>query len=157
MNDRWTYTFSAAKGPKGDLCIIGRSYFDRVVASLRLAEGEVCDLTLSEHVETRTNAQNRMGWGTVYDQILLGILTKTGLERYSSADSKARAAAKQALHEALCMEYGGVDIEPLTGRAVRKFHSSKASKQEYSDYIKFVARHAAQEWGVVVVLPDEAA
>jgi hypothetical protein len=145
----WTYTFSASRTPQG-LLIAARPYFDRVVAA-SLGMGEVCDLTISEHVEKRSNAQNRMAWGTVYDQLLEGIGDAAGYDRHE------RAAAKDLIHEGLTAKYQGTVTDKVTGQEVRKFRTSKASKQEFSDYIEWVARFAATEYGVVIVLPGEAA
>lgn len=144
----WTYTFGAVPGPDG-LVITGRALFDRVVSSLPI--GEPIDFTLSQRVEKRTNAQNRMMWSTVYDQLLLGLADAAGYDRHE------RAAAKELLHEGLCAKYGGMETCKLTGQQVRKFRTSKATKQQFTDFVEWVARFAATEYGVVIVLPGEAA
>lgn len=141
----WTYTFSASRTPQG-LVIAARPYFDRVVAA-SLALGEVCDLTIAEHVEKRSNAQNRMMWSTVYDQLIEGLAREIGYEKNE----------KDQLHEACCALYGGTVIDKVTGQAVRKFRTSTATKQEFTEYVEWLARWAAQEHGVVIVLPGEAA
>lgn len=148
MRDRWSYSFTASRQPDG-LVIAGRAYFDRVV-SAQLAMGEVCDFTLSEHVEKRTSAQNRMIWGTVYDQLVDGLGDEVGYDRHDKA-------GKEKLHEGLCLKYGGTVKDPVTGLDVRKFHTSAASKEEFTAYVEWVARFAAEEYGVVIVLPGEAA
>ena len=151
MQPDWSYTFAAAKGPKG-LTILARPYFDRVVSTL--AEGEECVLTLSAKVEKRTNAQNRMLWGTTYDQLLMGIGHAEGL---SVHDLKPNAKAKDYLHEGLCLEYAGTVTDPVTKRDVRKFRTSQATKAEFSAFVEWLAEYASKEYGVVVILPGEAA
>ena len=140
------YEFRASKSEKG-LVILGRPFFDRVVASLR--EGCEYVLTLTEHIDKRSNAQNRMVWGTVYSQI------KDGLVRAGHYEPHERDEVKALIHEGLCAKYQGYVTCPVTGQQVRKFRSSKANKQEFSDYVEWVARYAATEYGVVVVLPGE--
>lgn len=144
MNQDWTYTFGFAKGPEG-LNILGRSYFDRVVSSLPLGQEGI--MTLAPKKDTRTNAQNRMMWGHVYDQLLTGLASELGYERNE----------KDYLHEALCRLYGGTVEDKATGLTVRKFRTSKATKKEFTDYIEWLARWAAQEHGVVIALPGEVA
>jgi len=150
MKPDWTYTFAAAKGPKG-LNILGRPYFDRVVSSL--PEGEECVLTLAQKVEKKTNAQTRLIWGVAYEQILQAVLSDVGYEENS--DKQYRRIAKDALHEAFCLEFGGVITERITGKQVRKFRLSRASKDDAKSYIEWAARWAAQEYGVAIELPGD--
>lgn len=151
MADDWAYTFTAAKSAKGHLVIQGRPYFDRVVSML--ADGEIVVLKLEPWVERKTTQQVRLIWGGIYQQILQGMLTEVGYEQHS--DKAARAMAKDALHEALCLEFGGSITERVTGQTVRKFRLSKATKDQTREYIDWCARHAAQHYGVVVELPGE--
>jgi hypothetical protein len=144
----WTYTFAATKNAKNQPVILARPYFDRVLSTI--AVGEEFNLTIAEHKEKRSNAQNRMMWSTVYDQILAGLAA----DQY---DAHERTAAKDLIHEGLCAKYQGYTTDAVTGLQVRKFRTSKATKQEFTDYIEWVARFAAQECGIVVVLPGEAA
>lgn len=142
----WRYVFTAAKASTG-LVIQTRPYFDRVVSTL--AEGEVVVLTLEPWTEKRTNAQNRGMWGCVYDSLIAGLVTA------GSYEPSERARMKELIHEGLCAHYQGYETCPVTKQQVRKFRTSKATKKEFSDYIEFVARYAAQEFGVVVALPGE--
>ena len=151
MPPEWSYTFGAVKAVNG-VVITGRAYFDRVVSTL--AEGEECVLTLSAKVEKRTNAQNRMLWGTTYDQLLMGIGHAEGL---SVHDLKPNAQAKEYLHEGLCLEYAGTVTDPVTKRDVRKFRTSQATKAEFSAFVEWLAEYASKAYGVVVILPGEAA
>lgn len=144
MKQDWTYTFAFAKGPQG-LNILGRAYFDRVVSSL--PDGQEGVMTIAPKKEKRTNAQNRMIWGTVYDQLITALADELGYEK----------PEKEYLHEALCRLYGGTVEDKATGLTVRKFRTSKATKQEFTDYVEWLARWAAKEHGVNIVLPGEAA
>lgn len=143
----WAYTFTAAKDAKAGLMIQGRPYFDRVVSTL--AAGELVVMELKPWVEKRTNKQNRGMWGITYDSLL------DGLVREGSYRADERARMKVLIHEGLCARYKGYETCPVTKQEVRKFRTSKANKQEFSDYIKFVAQYAAEEHGVVIALPGE--
>lgn len=144
----FSQTFAATKSPAG-LKIAGRSLFDRFVSSL--GDGEQVTLTIAPLKEKRSNQQNRMLWGTVYDQLIEGISIEAGYDRHE------RAQAKELIHEGLCGKYGGYETCKVTGQQVRKFRTAKATKQQFTDYIEWVARFAAQEYGVVIALPGEAA
>lgn len=144
----WSYTFAPAKTEQGLSFGHARPFFDRVVSAMAL--GEVCDLTISEHEEKRTLAQNRMLWGTVYDQLLDGIGDAVGYDKHDKA-------GKEQMHEGLLCLYGGTVIEPITKREVAKVRSSKMTVAEFTAYVEWIARYAAQEHGVVIALPGEAA
>jgi hypothetical protein len=142
----FTQTFSAAKGPKG-LTIQARPFFDRFVQSL--PDGQELVLTVEPRKDKRSNAQNRMAWGTLYDQLIYGIADAAGYDRHE------RAEAKELIHEGLTAKFQGTVTDKVTGQQVRKFRTSKATKQEFTDYVEWVCRFAAQEYGVVVMLPGE--
>jgi|ERR1051326_430806 hypothetical protein len=141
----WAYTFSAVKTATG-LAFKARSYFDRVVSTL--GDGEEVIVTLTKPQEKRTNAQNRLAWGATYDQLIEALADEVGYDRHDKD-------GKEKLHEALCIKYGGTVKDPLTGLAVRKFRTSKATKQQFTDYVEWICRFAAQEHGVVITLPGE--
>lgn len=143
----WLYQFGFEIGPRGAFRLIGRSYFDRVVASFKPGLQGV--LTLTPKVERRTNAQNRLMWGTVYDQIVEGLVTAGFYEPHEWAEAKA------LIHEGLCAKYQGLVKDKVTGIEVRKFRSSKATKAEFTEFVAWATRFAATEFGVVVVLPGE--
>ena len=148
MSAGWTYTFAATKNAKNQPVILARPYFDRVLSTL--AVGEEFDLTISEHLDKRTNKQNRLMWGTVYDQLLAGLAA----DQY---DSHERAEAKALIHEGLCGRYQGFVQDKVTGVDVRKFRSSKATKAEFTAFVEWAAKYAAETLGVVIVLPGESA
>jgi len=145
---RWLHTFIAVKTADGLSFGAGRPFFDRVVSTL--GDGTEVVVTLAEKQDKRTNAQNRLIWSTVYDQLIAGIGESVGYDRHDKA-------GKEQLHLGLLMLYGGTVVEPLTKREVPKVHSSKMTKVEFTDYVAWIARWAAQEHGVVVALPGEVA
>lgn len=149
MNPGWSYTFSAAKTPKGDLKIIGRAFFDRVVSSLKLADGEVCDLILQEHVEKRSSKANRYLWGPLYDEAMEVILSSEGYRRDEWPQMKL------LMHEGLTGKYQGYVTCPVTKQQVRKFRSSKATVAEFKAYIEWVIQLVAEDYGVAIALPGE--
>lgn len=148
----WLYTFAAFKNPAGDLEFAAKDYLRRVLSTL--AVGEEFVVTLKEFEDKRTSRQNRMLWGTIYDQLLIGIGHSEGL---SVHDLKPGALAKAYLHEGLCLEYAGTVTDPVTKRDVRKFRTSEATKAEFTAYVEWLAEYAAKRYGVVVELPGEAA
>ena len=60
------------------------------------------------------------------------------------------------LHEGLCRRYGGTVIDPISKQEVRKFRTSKATVKEMNDYLEWIPRFMAEEYGAVIVLPGEA-
>jgi hypothetical protein len=144
----WTYSFAATKDDKGQLVILAQGYFNRALSSVQ--PGEVFDLTIAEHQEKRSNKQNRMVWGTVLDQLIAGLAA----DQYEPHE---RAEAKELIYEGLCARFQGYVTDAVTGQQVRKFRGSKATKAEFTEFVEWVARFAAQEYGIVITLPGEAA
>lgn len=142
----WSYTFTAAKGQKG-MHVLAEDYLNRVLSTLAL--GEEFGLTIFELQDKRSSKANRALWGPVYDSILLQLADAVGYDRHE------RSAAKELIHEGLTGKYGGYETCPVTKREVRKFRTSKATKQQFTDYIEWVARYCAEEYGIVVELPGE--
>lgn len=139
------YEVGAVKAPKG-LVITGRAYFDRIVSSL--PDGQECVLTLTPKKDKRSNQQNRMIWGTFYDQLLAGLAA----DQY---DAHERAQAKELIHEGLTALYQGYVTDEVTGVQVRKFRSSKSTKAEFTAFVEWAAKYAAENFGIVVTLPGE--
>lgn len=148
----WSYTFSVCKDERGELRFLAADYLRRVLSTL--AVGEEFVVTMKEFEDKRSNAANRMLWGTIYDQLLTGIGQSEGL---SVHDLKPGALAKSYLHEGLCLEYAGTVTDPVTKRDVRKFRTSEATKAEFTAFVEWLAEYAASRYGVVVELPGEAA
>ena len=145
MQPDWSYTFAAAKGPKG-LTILARPYFDRMV--MALPDGQECVLTLAPKVDKRTGKQNRTLWGVVYESLLNQIAGEVGYDRHDRC-------GKEQLHEGLLMLFGGVKVCPITKREVAAKRSSKMSKAEFAEYVDWIARWAATEYQIVVELPSD--
>jgi hypothetical protein len=141
----FSQTFSAAKGPKG-LVIQLRPYFDRFVQSL--PDGQELVLTVEPRKDKRTNKQNKTLWGVVYESLVQQVAEEVGYDRHDKA-------GKEQLHEGLLMLFGGVKKCPITGREVAAKRSSKMTVAEFADYIEWIARWAATEYGIVVELPSD--
>lgn len=138
-------SFGVAKGPKG-ITFLSRPYFDRYVASL--PDGWIGKLTLEAHQDKRTSKQNRTLWGVCYESIVQQIAEEVGYDKHDKA-------GKEQLHEGLLMLYGGVKQCPITKREVAAKRSSKMTVAEFADYIEWIARWAATEYGIVVELPSD--
>ena len=141
----WRYQFQAVKTPKG-LTFTSRPYFDRAISTL--GDGEAVTVTIEKPQDTRTMAQNRAIWGTIYDQIIEAIADEVGYDRHDK-DGKER------LHEGLCARYRGTTIDPVTKCEVRKFYTHRATVQQMADYIEWIPRFIAEEFGIVITLPGE--
>ena len=140
-----TQTFAAVKGPKG-LTILARPFFDRFVSTLPY--GVEGSLTWEPRTDKRTNRQNRTLWGVCYESIVQQIADEVGYDKHDKA-------GKEQLHEGLLMLYGGVKVCPITKREVAAKRSSKMTVAEFADYIEWIARWAATEYGIVVALPSD--
>jgi len=138
-------TFAAVKGPKG-LTILARPFFDRFVSAL--PDGAEGSLTWEPRTDKRTNRQNRTLWGVVYESLVQQVAEEVGYDKHDKA-------GKEQLHEGLLMLFGGVKKCPITGREVAAKRSSKMTVAEFADYIEWIARWAATEYGIVVELPSD--
>lgn len=143
----WSYSFAAAKGHKG-LEYLAPAYFDRAISTLALGEEVV--VTIEKKRDKRSLAQNRSLWGPIYDQLIAGIAEAVG---YDSHDK----AGKEQLHEGLLQLFGGTVIDPITKREVAKERSSTMTRERFGEFIEWIARYAAEQHGLVIVLPGEAA
>ena len=141
----FSQAFSAAKGPKG-LVIQARPFFDRYLQSL--PDGQLLVLTVEPRKDKRTGKQNRTLWGVVYESLVQQVAEEVGYDKHDKA-------GKEQLHEGLLMLFGGVKKCPITGREVAAKRSSKMTVAEFADYIEWIARWAATEYGIVVELPSD--
>lgn len=137
--------FAVAKGPKG-IGFAVRPFFDRWWQSL--PDGWQGKATFEVRKDKRTNKQNRTLWGVVYESLVQQISEEVGYDRHDKA-------GKEQLHEGLLMLYGGVKKCPITKRDVAAKRSSKMTVAEFADYIEWIARWAATEYGIVVELPSD--
>lgn len=141
----WSYEFAAVKAPTG-LLVRSRSYFDRAISTL--GDGEEVVLTVAKPVNKRSLQQNRALWGPIYDQLIAGLMQAEGIDL---GDKNA----KEYMHEGLLQQFSGTVIDPVTKREVAKERSSTMTVQRFGEFIEFIARFAADEYGIVVTLPGE--
>jgi len=145
MSGAWSYEFAAVKS-QGALVYRSPEFFARAIATL--GDGEEVVVKIAKPVDKRSLQANRALWGPIYDQLIDGLADAVSYDRHDRD-------GKEKLHEGLCIKYGGTVRDPITGLDVRKFRTSQASRQEFSDYMEWVARFAAEEYGVVITLPGE--
>lgn len=99
-------------------------------------------VTLEEFKPRRSDMQNAFLWGVVYPSILEG-----GGEALAGWQ-------KDDLHEYMLGEHFGWETLTLGGKTVHKpvRRSSRLNKQDFSDYLEFLSRRAA-ELGIVIPEP----
>lgn len=141
----WSYEFAAVKGPDG-LVFMSPMFLKRALSTL--GDGEPLTVTVAKRVDKRSLAQNRMLWGPVYDQVIAGLAEQVGYDKHDQL-------GKEQMHEGLLMLFGGTVIDPVTKREVAKERSSTMTTQRFSEFVEWISRYAAEEHGVVVVLPGE--
>ena len=100
-------------------------------------------ITLEEFKPKRSDAQNAFLWGVVYPSILEG------------GGEALRGWQKDDLHEYMLGEHFGWETLTLGGKTVHKpvRRSSRLNKQDFSDYLEFLSRRAA-ELGIVIPEPS---
>lgn len=100
-------------------------------------------VAIEEFRPRRSDAQNAFLWGVVYPSILEG-----GGEALAGWQ-------KDDLHEYMLGEHFGWETLTLGGRTVHKpvRRSSRLNKQDFSDYLEFLSRRAA-ELGIVIPEPN---
>ena len=107
-----------------------------------LDPGKSWKVTLEEFKPRRSDSQNAFLWGVVYPSILEG-----GGEALAGWQ-------KDDLHEFMLGEHFGWETLSLGGKTVHKpvRRSSRLNKQDFSDYLEFLSRRAA-ELGIVIPEP----
>jgi len=107
-----------------------------------LDSGKSWKVTLEEFKPRRSDSQNAFLWGVVYPSILEG-----GGEALAGWQ-------KDDLHEFMLGEHFGWETLSLGGKTVHKpvRRSSRLNKQDFSDYLEFLSRRAA-ELGIVIPEP----
>ena len=146
MASTWSYEFAAVKAPVG-LVFTSRPFFDRAISTL--GDGEEVTVTVAKRQDKRSLAMNRALWGPIYTQLIAGIAEAVGYDAHD-------ASGKEYLHEGLLMLFGGTVVDPITKREVAKERSSQMTVARFSEFMEWIVRWAATEYGVVVVLPGEA-
>jgi len=145
MAASWSYEFAAVKGEHG-LVFASRPYFDRAISTL--GDGEEVVVTVAKKQDKRSLQQNKSLWGPMYDELISGIAQQHGIDLGDKA-------SKELIHEGLLQRFSGVVLEPVTKREVAKERSSSMTVTRFGEFMEFVARFAAEEYGVLVTLPGE--
>jgi hypothetical protein len=104
--------------------------------------GKRVELTIREHRNTRSIAQNRWIWGVAYPLIAESI----GYDRDEHDE----------LHYWLVRQCFGTHFDERIGADVSNARSSKLNTKEFAEYMEWLVRFAAKKFGVNVPLPDEA-
>lgn len=98
-------------------------------------------VTVEAQKETRSLRQNAWIWGVAYPLIA----EAAGYDRHEHDE----------LHYALVAKCFGVHEDERLGVAVPNARSSKLTTADFSEYMEWLVRFAAQMWGCVVPLPDD--
>lgn len=96
----------------------------------------------------RTNKQNQWLWGYAYRTLLLEF-------GYDPLNRDEWKRAIWELHEALVGRCFGTHYNERIGAEVRNARTSKLSTTEFSTYMEWLPRHAAENYHVVLMLPNE--
>lgn len=108
---------------------------------VRLVDRRV-EVVVRRERSKRSLAQNAWVWGCAYP-----LLAETlGYDRDEH----------EMLHYALVAKWGGKHFDERLRVDVPNKRSSKLSTTEFSDYMEWLVRFAAKEFGCVIPLPDEA-
>lgn len=106
---------------------------------LRTQAGEFIEIKVpGRH---RSSQQNRWLWGVAYPYIAEHI----GYDRHEHDE----------LHYALIAKCFGTHHNDRLDAEIPNARSSQLSTKEFGDYMEWLVRFAAQEWGVVIPLPGE--
>ena len=137
--------FAVAKGSKG-MTFTSRLFYERWLQTL--PDGWLGRVIFEAHREKRTTQQNRALWGVVYESLRAQLAANVGYDIHDKA-------GKEWLHEGLLQLYGETVVCPITKQLVAKVRSSQMTTNEFADYVEWVARWAATEYGIVVKLPSD--
>jgi len=109
-------------------------------------KGEEVEVTVERKRRQRSSAQNRFLWGAC----LPAIAEHCGYDHHEM----------ERLHyDLLSVRFGTTAIAPLMDgappRIVPTRTSSELNTAEFSDYLEWLVRFAAEKFGVVISFPDE--
>jgi len=141
----WKFEFQAVKTARG-LKFTSRKFFDRAISTL--GDGEEVRVTVEKPQDTRSHRQNKALWGPIYDQLIDGIAAEVGYDAHDKG-------GKDHLHEGLLQLFAGTVVDPITKREVAKERSSTMTTARFSEFVEWIARFAAERYGVVITLPGE--
>jgi hypothetical protein len=102
-----------------------------------------CELNQPVQRRRRSDRQNAWIWGVAYPLIAETL----GYDRHEHDE----------IHYALVAKCFGTHHDDKLAIDVPNVRSSKLSTKQFSDYMDWLVRFAAQEWGCVIPLPDEEA
>jgi hypothetical protein len=115
-------------------------------AFVRQFKGQEIDVEVKKRTRQRSHAQNNWLWGVALPLIA----------EYLGYDHHEH----ERLHyDLLSVRFGTVAVAPLVDgaqpRIVPKKTSSELTTAEFTEYMEWLLRFAADKWGVVLPLPDE--
>lgn len=113
----------------------------QVADYIRTFKGSRIEVKVQKERKRRTNPQNSWAWGVAYPLIAEAL----GYDRDEH----------QELHYALVARCFGTHIDERIGAEVANVRSSKLDTQQFAEYMEWLTRFAAKQWGVVIPLPDE--
>jgi IS30 family transposase len=102
-------------------------------------------VTIEKEVKRRSNKQNAWLWGCAYEVMLAD----------SGYEQNELKQAKEDLHYSLVAKCFGAHYDERLKTDVPNARSSRLSTEEFSHYMEWLQRHAAQEWHVVIPDPNE--
>lgn len=102
-------------------------------------------VTIEKEIKRRSNKQNAWIWGCAYELML----AEQGHELNEIKD------VKDELHYSLIKKCFGTHWDERLKDDVPNVRSSDLSTVQFSDYMDWLMRHAAQEWHVVLPAPNE--
>ena len=109
---------------------------------LRTFAGHAVQIVVKRKQSSRSLDQNAWIWGVAYPVIA----NELGYDAHEHED----------LHYALVAKWGGEHFDKRMGAMVPNKRSSKLTTKEFSDYMEWLVRFAAQELGgILVPLPGE--
>ena len=130
---------------KGRLTLDAEAEFRRYIKAL---PDQPIQLVLSRKKSQRSLEQNSWIWGIAYPIIAGGV----GYDDHETHDPQTL----DAIHYALIAKWGGEHYEKRLGIMVPNKRSSTLTTKEFSDYMEWLVRYAAQELGgILVPLPGE--
>lgn len=114
----------------------------RFLAYVKALEGEPVQIVVKKKAAQRSLDQNAWIWGVAYPVIAEAL----GYDKHEHDD----------LHYALVAKCFGEHFDRRVAAMVPNKRSSKLTTREFSEYMEWLVRFAAQDLGgIVVPLPDE--
>jgi hypothetical protein len=115
------------------------------LAHLRRYAGRAVEVVVRLRKSKRSNEQNRWLWGVALELLVEDF----GYER------NERKKAKEDLHYRLVEVCFGMHWDAKLSMNVPNVRSSHLNTKEFSEYMEWLVRYAAEHYGVVIPLPNE--